>query len=359
MKHRIILAAIGLLVCITSLHAQELQFDKDFHNFGKLLPNADPQVHKYEFKNTGNKPVKIKKVRASCGCTATDWTKSPVKPGQMGYVKVSFDPKGRSGYEQKDVRIITNAINSPHHVLFEAYIHKNMPKNRATFDYNFGNLSLNTDFIDFGNLPLGTQSQSRIKIKNDGDSTITIEDINTSNKITSQPATPFKIKGGETQPLTFTLVSHGSPTELGIYEGEINIRSSEYPKQPYPVMTLGIFYPNIPKPEEGAKTPEIAFKSKKIEFGQLSQGAAFKAQFKFENKGDGELTVYKVQSGGCSCTMPDKYRDEKIRPGEKDKIRVKFDSESLEGPIDKKIYVFTNDPKNPLVVLSIKGEITP
>lgn len=359
MKIKILITGILVLAGTSLLNAQELKFDKDLHNFGKLPPNAATQTHTYEFTNTGDKALKIKNVQPSCGCTASDWTKNSIQPGEKGKVKISFDPKERAGYQQNDVKIITNAKNSPHFVIFEAYIKEKPTKPKASLDYDFGSLSLNTDFLDFGNLPLGTKRQMPLKLKNDGDSTVTIQKINTPGDVTSYPTAPFELAPRQSKILKFTLFSKGSPTEMGIYKRDISIQSSEYPKQPYPITAAGILYPNIPEPAANEASPKISFKKETINFGKLGKGAGFKGQFHFENKGKAVLTVYKVESGGCSCTTPSDYSNEKIKPGEEDQIRVDFDSESLEGPVDKKIYVFTNDPDNPLKVLSIKGTIEP
>ncbi len=44
------------------------------------IPQNKPKSISFEFKNTGKTAVIITNVHASCGCTATDYTKTPVQP---------------------------------------------------------------------------------------------------------------------------------------------------------------------------------------------------------------------------------------------------------------------------------------
>ena len=45
-----------------------MQFDTDDHDFGKVAEGT-MATHEFRFKNTGNQPVVIANVQASCGCT--------------------------------------------------------------------------------------------------------------------------------------------------------------------------------------------------------------------------------------------------------------------------------------------------
>ena len=80
-----------LTICLLALagaaHAQGvMQFTTDNHDFGNV-PEGTMATHEFEFKNTGNQPIIIANVQASCGCTTPDWTKTPVLPGKSASSK--------------------------------------------------------------------------------------------------------------------------------------------------------------------------------------------------------------------------------------------------------------------------------
>ena len=60
------------------------QFD-----FG-TIKEADGKVsHTFEVSNTGDMPLVITRVIASCGCTTPEWPKEPVAPGKKAQIKVT------------------------------------------------------------------------------------------------------------------------------------------------------------------------------------------------------------------------------------------------------------------------------
>lgn len=88
----------------------EIAFDKKEHNFG-VFPEESPIVRcQFTFTNTGNRPLVIIQVRATCGCTATEYTKEPVNPGEKGIIKITYNGKGR--YPGKFAKIITVKSNA-------------------------------------------------------------------------------------------------------------------------------------------------------------------------------------------------------------------------------------------------------
>jgi hypothetical protein len=83
------------------------EFSAMEHDFGTI---AEGEVieHVFNFKNTGQAPLVISNIQASCGCTSPDWTKSPIKPGDEGFVKVVFNSAGKSGVQSPTVTIQAN-----------------------------------------------------------------------------------------------------------------------------------------------------------------------------------------------------------------------------------------------------------
>jgi len=77
------------------------------HDFGTINEN-DVVTHTYTFKNTGESPLIIEGVRPSCGCTAPNWTKTPIPVGGEGEIEVKFDSKGKPNAQNKTVTVTAN-----------------------------------------------------------------------------------------------------------------------------------------------------------------------------------------------------------------------------------------------------------
>ena len=77
-------------------------------DFGDIKEADGPVTHVFKIKNTGEVPLVVTKVVASCGCTSPDWTKEPIAPGKNGEIKVTFDPTGRPNTFAKTISIYSN-----------------------------------------------------------------------------------------------------------------------------------------------------------------------------------------------------------------------------------------------------------
>ncbi|RYD82118.1 MAG: DUF1573 domain-containing protein [Sphingobacteriales bacterium] len=85
----------------------QITFKEEMHDFGKVKEGV---VAEYEFKftNTGNQPLILSDVRASCGCTTPNWSKEPIMAGKTGVIKVAYNSSGRPGAFNKSITITTN-----------------------------------------------------------------------------------------------------------------------------------------------------------------------------------------------------------------------------------------------------------
>ncbi len=78
------------------------------YNFGKVV-DGDKVEYNYRFRNTGNKPLVIINASASCGCTVPQKPEKPILPGEIGFIKVVFDSRGRIGETHKSITVTSNA----------------------------------------------------------------------------------------------------------------------------------------------------------------------------------------------------------------------------------------------------------
>jgi hypothetical protein len=106
--------ALGFVFCFAQ---GKLEFDATSFEFGDVKETGGPASHEFKFKNTGDQPIIISNVQASCGCTTPDWTKTPVAPGQSGFIKAQYNPLGRPGAFNKSLTITSNSIE-PSTVVF-------------------------------------------------------------------------------------------------------------------------------------------------------------------------------------------------------------------------------------------------
>lgn len=77
------------------------------HDFG-IINEGDKVRHAYKIKNTGTNPLFIANVITSCGCTAPEFPKKPLSPGEESVVTLEFNSAGKKGKVQKNAMLISN-----------------------------------------------------------------------------------------------------------------------------------------------------------------------------------------------------------------------------------------------------------
>ncbi len=83
-----------------------LKFDKEFHDFGEIAAGSENKCS-FKVTNTGDKPLIIYNVGASCGCTTPKKPEHPILPGKSDVIEVGFKPNG-PGKSEKTVTVQAN-----------------------------------------------------------------------------------------------------------------------------------------------------------------------------------------------------------------------------------------------------------
>ena len=85
-------AGLFLTASFAFASAQTISFDKTTYDYGTVKNGADGHRF-FTVKNTGDKPLIISRVQASCGCTTPEVPKDPIMPGKTAQIKVGYDTK--------------------------------------------------------------------------------------------------------------------------------------------------------------------------------------------------------------------------------------------------------------------------
>lgn len=101
---------------LTNLVLSESHFD-----FGNVK-KGEKVDHVYEVTNTGENPLIISAVKPGCGCTAPDYTKEPILPGQKGKITLSFDSSSFEGVQNKQAEVFANVEKAPVLITFAANV---------------------------------------------------------------------------------------------------------------------------------------------------------------------------------------------------------------------------------------------
>ncbi len=110
-----------------------IEFDEKIFDFD-TVNEGQKIVHEFTFKNVGKSDLLIRKTRTSCGCTAVSLSRDPVKPGETGSIKATFNTNHKLRRQSKSITVVTNCADAQYNrviLKIKGYvIPKASPKNK-------------------------------------------------------------------------------------------------------------------------------------------------------------------------------------------------------------------------------------
>ncbi|OFY36605.1 MAG: hypothetical protein A2W91_03445 [Bacteroidetes bacterium GWF2_38_335] len=89
-----------------------IEWEKTMHDFGEV-PMGVPVSFTFKFKNTSLKPVIIQEVEASCDCTAAEYPKQPIKPGETAKIVATYKADEKGAFF-KSITVTANTKTKQH-----------------------------------------------------------------------------------------------------------------------------------------------------------------------------------------------------------------------------------------------------
>ena len=332
-----------------------IAFEEKIHDFGNIKEEAGLATYDFKFKNTGNQPLILNKVTASCGCTSPTWTKEPIPPGGDGSIKVAYNPKNRPNKFNKSITVYSNATQKVVALRITGNV---IPKPRTIeddFPFMIGNVRFKTNHMAFVKVPQGQKKTVSIQVINTSDQnqTISFSQVPGHLKLEAHPAT---LKPKEKGVIT-GVYDAGLVNDWGfiINRVSVNYNGKENRNNRLTISaTISEDFSNM-TPEQIANAAKIEFTEKVFNFGKMKQRSTAEHSFTFKNTGKSDLLIRKVRSScGCTAVTPAKTT---IKPGGTSQIKAIFNSGTRVGRQNKSITIITNDPKNPNMVLRVTGEV--
>lgn len=356
MLHTIVLIFVVAAISTGLVNAQpKITFEKTEHNFGSFLEAAGVQTTTFKFKNTGNAPLILNSVRASCGCTTPKWTRDPIAPNGSGEITVSYDPKNRPGAFNKSVTVGSNAENATVNLTILGQVQQREKTLAEKYPREIGPLRAETNHISFAQIKQGAVETKELELINDTDKPVKVELQTVPSHLIVKVA-PEIIPAKGSGKLSVTYNSKLADT-YGFTSHRIYLSidgSKDYKNSVGVSATIEEDFSQL-TPAQLANAPVVQFNTMDYDFGDMKQGDKKDYTFNLTNSGKSDLLIRNVRSScGCTAVAPSK---KVVSPGETVPIKVTFDSRGKRGRQSKSITVITNDPKNPTSTLRISCNI--
>ncbi len=189
------------------------KFSDEVFDF-KTIAEGTLATHEFTFTNTGNQPLVIANVQASCGCTTPEWSKTPVLPGKRGFIKAVYNSNGRPGAFNKTVTVTSNAdkpsitLSIKGTVLTREQMQKTYTPEQLA---KSAKLVLAAPQVALGKLEAGRTANTHFTVRNEGKQALVLNGLYSACNCVNYKAIPEPIAPGQQADVTLTY----APREMG------------------------------------------------------------------------------------------------------------------------------------------------
>ena len=356
---KLVLALVMFAAVVSAYSQPQIEFDKKTHDFGKVREEGGKITARFTFKNTGDSDLILTKVKPGCGCTAANYTKEAVAPGQTGFIDATYDPWGRPGAFNKNIKVSTNIPGeaTPMIIFIKGEVLKRPPTKYELAGYKSGRgeVRLKEATFSFEVLNTGTHLDT-LTLRNfyeDG------RDIEINPELPSYIRERYRSFGP-------TLPAGQEGYIVLEYDGAA--RGAWGPQKDRAVLVTNdtldqrkYIYYNVRIKEDFsrmtekdlAKAPKAVYDHVTFKFDTIAQNTTASDVVKLTNEGKTPLIIRKLEASMPALTY--KVSSMTIEPGQTAEITLTFKSQSRRNKQQCTLEVITNSPTNPVQIIHVSG----
>jgi hypothetical protein len=350
-----ILGIVLLVFSALYLGAQpKIEFGKTTHDYGKINEEAGLAETVFEFTNTGNAPLILNNVKATCGCTTPEWSKEPIAPGGKSTIKVGYNPQNRPGAFNKNVNVYSNTQPSVTVLTIMGEVIPRKPTMEEEYPRELGQLRFKSNYLSLGTMLNTEKKTDKLEFINNSTTPAKMGVYRTTPYITAtfEPETVQPGKAG-TMVITYDATKN---IAFGYVSDRIYFTINDVKDNSYSVGVSVALNEDFSKltPDQLAKAPVAEYDKTTFDFGNIKENEKVSTAFKLKNSGKTDLLIRNVKAS-CGCTAV--KHENVVAPGQTIDLNVEFNSRGKKGRQNKTVTVITNDPKNATVQLRIMGTV--
>lgn len=324
-------------------------------DLGTILQEEGLQSVTFEYTLSQGADFAIEEILADCGCTTMKFSKDSIAIGQSGKVLVDFDPSSAFGFFSKLVLVKGNKGQVQDSLYIEGIavpypsdLERNYPIKLGTLGFRMKKLNMGdvfdnepkVKFLEFFNY--GTESLVKKNLQVKSPDFIQVEQV--------QEVVRPKERG-----LLKIDYSASMRPELGAVSDQIQLNWGKQEVIELEILAdLFDYFAPVSKSDLEI-VPQLLLDRKVIDLGEISSNSVQRQVVVLTNLGKEELEIRKVQVN-CAC-LEIEYPKTSLSPGEKMELNLVFDPIGRKGIDQRNIYIFSNDPVNPVQLFVLKSRI--
>jgi len=354
---KIALAALSMLFSISLTYGQQISFEKKEHHFGTFPEETGKVSYEFVFTNTGETPLVLNRVAASCGCTTPEWTKEPVAPGKSGKIEVTYNAQGRPGAFGKTVTVYSNSKSGTETLLIKGEVTPKSKNPEMAYPFSLdNNILTNKKEIKLSSIKNNETKKEVFNVFNNTDNTVEIKcDTQNSNFITVQENT---IRVAPKTAAQFTLEFNGANAsdfgplkEFIIIEPVSRATNARSDKNRVSVSATVVENFDSMTKEDWDNAPIAQLSMVMVDF----KGSLKKEKIEIRNTGKTPLKIRKVAIDNDLFSVTG--GKDTVKPGSSVAYTITLKDSNVKGRASGAITFVTNDPSAPLRTVKVVANL--
>ena len=326
-------------------------------DLGTVLEEQGLQSVVFDYTLSQGSHFAIQEVVTDCGCTTVSYSKDSLEIGESEKISVEFDPSSASGFFSKLVLVKGNQGQVQDSLFIEGIALPYPANLERNYPVKLQFLGLRMKKVSMGDVFDNEPKVKYLEFFNYGTQTLEKQDFNAKTPAYIQIQQVQDLVRPQERGLLKISYEAKQRPELGVVSDNIwiNWGNEEEEKIELEVLAdLFDYFSPISK-DRLEEVPQLMISQKIIQLGEISSNAVQRRSVTLTNLGKENLEIRKVQ-GNCPCLITE-YPKSLLLPGEKIDLNLVFDPVGRKGIDQRNIYIFTNDPVNPVQLLVIKSRV--
>lgn len=362
---KISLSILMVVIAIVCFAQPKIEFEQTTYEFGKIKEEGGKVTGRFVFTNVGTEDLVLTNVRPGCGCTAANYSKDPVAPGQKGYIEATYNPYNRPGIFNKNIRVTTNEPQfsdgsnaAPHMIFIKGEVIKRPPTEFEQAGYTkttgmarFFEASVNKNLMNTEIV------QDTFKVRNFWTKPVSYTLDNSRAPFIREVSRSF---GQELAPKQegFIVLEYdatrradfGQLKDMVLYNTNDSI---EPRKQIHYAVNIKEDFSKLTK-KQIKNAPVSGYDNTALEFGEVAKNTNKTMTVKVSNTGKDQLIIRNISASSNYFKVTSDITE--IPAGGSATITVLYKAPSRLGDQKGTIDVITNDPANPIQIITVHAK---
>ena len=361
MNHRIFSFVIFSLLVVQSLSAKINWLEKEY-DFGTIQETEGKKPGAVRFVNDGPDAVIINEIIPGCGCTAVEFPKNEILPGDTAVISFTYNPTGRPGVFKKSMKVYWGDPGNYDKILIKGTVIGSPETLSNRYPFEKDNFRYENNTVLAGEVKKDEKKTKFITFYNNRNEGVRIK----PGKIAGVNwlGVPEDVSPGVEGVIRFIYIPAEDKDAYGKMEYRLPVEIVEVRENEIKTDTIffklrGEVLPGneIFEPEEGNGLGRIEAPDKILDLGSLSPGKPHEFEFFIINRGSGPLSLKNIYSDFEEIEITDYPK--LLNAGEKKSIKGNLKLKGdFKGPFRLNINILCDDPLHPVSSIDLSGIVT-